>query len=339
MRRIVPVVFAVFVTLGYFAYRKDIEQARERISSKSQIVQTKCGPIEYATVGNGPPVLVVHGAGGGFDQGLEVARLLIERGFQVIAPSRFGYLRTPMPENRARLAETQADAHVCLLDALKLSKVAVFGVSAGAPSSMRFCLKRPERCSALVLMAPAYPATPTGEQRELSAFAQFFLETTLRSDFIFWALISIAPDTMTGMILATPPEDVKRTSPEEQVRVREMLWHILPVSRRADGLQYEAASIANAPSAAELKAIKTPTLLISAENDLFGTYAPAQTIAKQIPNARFIGYPTGGHLLVGHQAEVWREVGGFIKEQSKSKRGGKLRTPNLAVAEAVSPSP
>ena len=92
-----------------------------------------------------------------------------------------------------------------------------------------------------------------------------------------------------------------------------MLWHILPVSRRADGLRHEAASIANAPGAAEVKAIKTPTLLISAENDLFGTYAPAQSISKQIPNAHFIGYPTGGHVLVGHDVEVWREVGGFIR--------------------------
>ena len=314
IRDALGVLLVILAALVVFEYRSDVERARERVSSGSQIAQTKCGPIEYATAGSGPSVLVVHGAGGGFDQGLAVARLLVESGFQVIAPSRFGYLRTPMPEERERLAEMQADAHACLLDALKLSQVAVFGVSAGAPSSMRFCLKRPERCSALVLMVPAYPATPTGAQRELSTFARFFLETTLRSDFIFWALISIAPDTMTRMILATPPEDVKRTSPDEEARVREVLWHILPVSRRADGLRHEAASIANAPGAAELKALKTPTLLISAENDGFGTYAPAQAITKQIPNARFLGYPTGGHLLVGHDAEVGREVGGFIKD-------------------------
>ena len=199
--------------LVYSEYRKDIDQARKRVNSGSQIAQTNCGPIEYANAGNRPPVLVVHGAGGGFDQGLAVARLLVEGGFQAIARSRFGYLRTPMPENRDRLADTQADAHVCLLDTLKLSKVAVFGVSAGAPSSMRLCLKRQECCSALVLMAPAYPAAPTGEQRALSTFARFFLETTLRSDFICWALISIAPDTMTRMILATPPKDVKQQAP------------------------------------------------------------------------------------------------------------------------------
>ena len=138
--RVVLTVLIASLALVYFEYRKDIGQARDRVNSGSQIAQTNCGPIECATAGNGPPVLVVHGAGGGFDQGLEVARLLIESGFQVITPSRFGYLRTPMPE-RERLAETQADAHACLLDALKLSKVAVFGVSAGAPSSRPRCAR------------------------------------------------------------------------------------------------------------------------------------------------------------------------------------------------------
>ena len=226
------ILLVALIVFVYFQCQKDIDRARERMNL-ARLAETNCGPIEYATAGNGQPVLIVHGAGGGFDQGLAVARLLVEGGFQVIAPSRFGYLRTPMPENRDRLAEAQADAHVCLLDTLKLSKVTVFGVSAGAPSSMRLCLKRPERCAALVLMAPAYPGTPTGEQRELSTFARFFLDTALRSDFIFWALISIAPDTMTRMILATPPKDVKHASPDEQARVRAMLWDILLVSRRA----------------------------------------------------------------------------------------------------------
>jgi F420H(2)-dependent quinone reductase len=50
--------------LVYISYRRDIHQARERVSTGSQIVQTPCGAIEYALAGDGPPVLVVHGAGG-----------------------------------------------------------------------------------------------------------------------------------------------------------------------------------------------------------------------------------------------------------------------------------
>src|SRR5690242_8650438 len=126
--------FGVFV---YLEYSRDIRAARARISSGSEVINTSCGPIEYAEAGTGPAVLVIHGAGGGFDQGLDLAQPLIDAGFRVIAMSRFGYLRTPMPAVAS--PEAQADAHACLLGALKIGRVGVIGGSAGAPSAMQFC--------------------------------------------------------------------------------------------------------------------------------------------------------------------------------------------------------
>ncbi len=69
--RAVTILICLLVT-GLFAlvcanYQHDIHQARERILAGSKIVETPCGPIEYAVAGDGPPVLVVHGAGGGYD--------------------------------------------------------------------------------------------------------------------------------------------------------------------------------------------------------------------------------------------------------------------------------
>jgi pimeloyl-ACP methyl ester carboxylesterase len=93
--------------------------------------------------------LSVHGAGGGFDQGLELADPLARAGFRVIAVSRFGYLRTPLPP------DASAAAHACLLDALNIRRVAVLGTSAGGPSSMQFALRHPDRTAALVLLVPA----------------------------------------------------------------------------------------------------------------------------------------------------------------------------------------
>ena len=61
---------AVLVMWITIAYRDTLNAAQSRISTGSSIAQTQCGPIEYASRGQGPPILVVHGAGGGFDQGL-----------------------------------------------------------------------------------------------------------------------------------------------------------------------------------------------------------------------------------------------------------------------------
>lgn len=66
--------------------------------ASSQVIRTNSGPIEYTTVGDGYPVLVVHGAGGGYDQGLILAQFEGDD-FRRIAISRFGYLRTPLPAN------------------------------------------------------------------------------------------------------------------------------------------------------------------------------------------------------------------------------------------------
>jgi hypothetical protein len=53
-----------FLAAIYRAYRRDIRKARARISTGSSVVSTERGPIEYASIGDGAPLLVVHGAGG-----------------------------------------------------------------------------------------------------------------------------------------------------------------------------------------------------------------------------------------------------------------------------------
>lgn len=97
-------------------------------------------------------MLVVHGNGGGFDQGLGLAHDYLGEGFQVIAPSRFGCLRSPLPDGAT--VALQADAYACLLDALHIRQVAVFTTSAGVTSSLQFAMRQPERVTALVLHSP-----------------------------------------------------------------------------------------------------------------------------------------------------------------------------------------
>jgi 2-hydroxy-6-oxonona-2,4-dienedioate hydrolase len=300
----------------YF-YQRDIQQARARVASGSQIAQTPCGPIEYAVAGDGPPLLVVHGAGGGFDQGLDFAKLLAEGGFRVIAMSRFGYLRTPLPADAAPAA--QADAHACLLDALNIRRAAILGISAGAPSSLQFAIRHPQRTTALVLVVPgAYRPRSADDTRKMVAptGTEFVRDTALRLDFLFWAWIRLAPDSVTRVVLATDPALVASASREEQAEVAMVMEHILPVSPRRFGLLNEA-KVMSSLERYPLERISAPTLAISAQDDTYETYESARYTAAQIPRARFIGYPTGGHLLVGHGQEATAEITRFLKAQQK----------------------
>lgn len=309
----------------FLRYRRDLRRARAWASAGSRIVETPAGPIEYAIGGDGPPVLVVHGAGGGFDQGMFLAEPLVREGFRVIAPSRFGYLRTPLPADGSPAA--QADAHARLLDALDVPRAAVVGASAGAPSAMQFALRHPERAAALVLLVPlAYPARVERRRdgampKRAAVAARLVFDVALRSDFLFWLAGRIARPTVLRTVLGTPPEVVERAGPEERARVAGVLARILPISARRRGLLNEAA-IASALPRYALERIAAPTLVLSLEDDLYGTWDGARYSAEHIPGARFIGYPTGGHLWVGRQEEAMASVLAFLRGAEDRERAG-----------------
>lgn len=295
-------------------FKDDIAEARVRAAERSVVVQTACGPIEYQEAGQGLPVLMVHGSGGGHDQGMAFARPLAQHGMRVIAMSRFGYLRTPMPVDDS--AAAQADAHACLLDALGIQQAGVLGVSAGALSSMQLAIRHPDRVSALALVVPiAYkPDTQADSAPPISAWMQKVLLRLIGSDAVFWSALKVARDQVIKIVLATPPDQVAAASASEQARVTAMANHILPVSLRAEGLMADS-NPANARVPFTLEKVRAPTLLISARDDGYGTYANAQYTASQIAGAKFVGYEHGGHLLVGHDIAVRDElVQWFIKQ-------------------------
>ncbi len=299
------VLFAGLAVRSHF--EQDIAFAAKRAAQGSALVSTPCGPIEYQEAGAGIPLLVVHGSGGGHDQGMAYARPLVREGIRVIAMSRFGYLRTPMPADGS--PQAQADAHRCLLDALGIRQAAVLGISAGGPSAMQTAIRHPERVGALVLVVPITykPAILSDSFLPLAPWAERMLMRLIGSDFLFWAGLHIARDRVIRHVLATPPELLASASPAERARVHAMAESILPVSARAHGLRDDSVlGPGLAPYA--LESIRAPTLLISARDDGFGTYAGARYTAGRIAGARFIGFDAGGHLLVGHDAAVRAEI-------------------------------
>jgi 2-hydroxy-6-oxonona-2,4-dienedioate hydrolase len=303
---------AVASVVIHLSYRRELAAARERVAGGTVVV-TPCGPIEYAVAGQGQPVLVVHGAGGGFDQGLMLAAPLVERGYRVIAMSRFGYLRTPVPIDAS--AAAQAEAHACLLAALGIPRAGVIGASAGGPSALQLAIRHPERVSKLVLMVPAaFVPRPQGEAavRVPPGVAALF-DTALRSDFVFWALLRTAPNLMTRSLLGTPIEVIASASAGEQARVAKLLASILPVTPRRLGLLNDG-DVTTHLTRYELERIAAPTLAVSVADDLYGTYDVARYTAEQIPGARFVGYPSGGHVFVGRQDAVTTELSDFLRE-------------------------
>lgn len=298
-------------------FQRELQAQRQRVQLGSRVSHTACGVVEWAESGpaDAAPLLLLHGSGGGFDQGLALAQSLAPAGLRVIAPSRFGYLRTPLPDEPS--GERQADQLACLLDALGLRDVAVMGVSAGAVAALHFAVRHAPRTRALVLVVPAVyrpdAAVPT------PAWALRMLDAVLVADLPLWLLARLAPPLARRLVLATPAQAYAAANADERRRADAMLAQIQPVSPRRQGLLNDSR-LTTAAARVALEAIRAPTLSISARDDAFGTFESARYSAAHIAGARFLGFDHGGHLLLGHRAEVVTAVGALLGEAASRGR-------------------
>jgi len=291
------------------AFRESLRQADTRLAGLSSVIDTQAGTLEYAVAGDGPPLLMIHGTGGGFDQGLLFAAKIRDHGYSVVAPSRFGYLRSAFPDDAS--PAHQADVLVDLLDHLGIDRLPVVGGSVGALTAAEFALRHPDRCSHLGLLVPAANLTDR-DPVEFTALQRLAVSAVLGSDFSFWALSRLAPGQMIRTLLATDPALLKMVTEDEQQRAATILDRIYPISRKADGLRTDGFW-AGTPFPTTFERIAVPTLVLSCEDDLFGTAATARILADRIPGAELLIFPTGGHIWLGRDAEVAGALTAFIR--------------------------
>jgi pimeloyl-ACP methyl ester carboxylesterase len=315
---------------AYARYRKEMDALRADLDTESTIAETDFGDIEYAEQGQGKPALVIHGAGGGYDQGLIIGRDLGE-GFRVIAPSRFGYLKTPVPAEP--LPAAQADAHAALLDFLGVQRAVVVGASAGAPSAIELALRHPERVSALILLVPRTYDPVQAVGADQSAPSQAVLRLIERgADFPFWLATRLQRSAVVRFLGVRPCLEAA-ASPEERARVDEIIESIQPLSERVRGIEIDSATDIDPWP---LQRIQLPTLIISAKDDLFRTLPGAQFTADHIPEAELHVLEEGGHLMVGQTAQVRSWIGDFLRRNAEPKPKPR-RTRERHVAKVLEP--
>ena len=272
--------------LTYRRYRRDMSLAYRRISNGGKTIETACGPIQYAEFGEGAPLLIVHGAGGGYDQGAYLARL-IGGDFHWVAPSRFGFLGSPVPEGADSVQ--QADAYACLLDVLGVDRVGVVGVSMGGPSSLLFALRYPQRTTSLVLISAASHAIPRRPAILDSLFKVFL------NDFVFWSLVRVSPQSLLAA-LGVPPEVQKHLPAEDVARMNAFLKSIEPMGARRSGQNLEQHM--SEYDAQQIRNIRAPALVLHAPDDTLVAFEQGGFAARSIAGAQLIPMEEGGHLAL-----------------------------------------
>ena len=292
-------------------YRKDLNKNLQRVqNTPMKLITTELGLIEYIDIGEGQPVLLVHGIAGGADQAADMAKEYLGEGFRIIGVNRFGYLNSPLPFNSSPTA--QADLYAALLDKLSITKIVIAGTSAGGPSVLQFAIRHPERCSALVLWSMAVP----GNQIP-SKWASFGLKTFFQSNFLLWMMMKFFPKKMHNM-MGEPTPILKTMSPSQKEWLNKIMWSLFPTSVRINGIMNDIqVSNPNLNRNYPLEKIKSPALMIHAMDDPMPAFDLAKQMAARIPNAEFMPVSSGGHLLIGHTDEVRNKINQFIKLHSQ----------------------
>jgi 2-hydroxy-6-oxonona-2,4-dienedioate hydrolase len=300
---ILTMVSVIIIIYLYEGYQSDMAAAQESIAiGGSQVIDTTAyGPLEYADVGSGYLVLVIHGAGGGYDQGLILSKMLLDDNeFRVIAPSRFGFLNTPLPDNNGSNKSSfaaQADAYADLLDNLNIEKVAVVGFSAGGPSSIEFALRHHDKISALVLVSAVVHQEPPMEFIDNVVHNGLF-----KSDFAFWFMGKYLEPQLLSF-LGVNPETQAELSPEERSWISETFIPSMDlISKRQPGMLNDRINFESIDYSIEQ--INLPTLVVNAKDDTLVNSSHSLYAVEKIPNAQHIEFDSGGHVLLGHHQDT-----------------------------------
>lgn len=265
-------------------------------ATSTQVIETTAGPVEYSdSGGDGPAVLFVHGSPGGWDQGELMSRFLVTAGLRVVAPSRPGYLATPLTEDRSTPAQ-QALLHAALMEQLGLDRYGVACWSGGGPSTYQLAIDQPDRVAAVVAFAAvSQPYTFEHPSQESALFGR-------PGAWLLRQLAHHAPHSTVKMLVteegdlskADAKDLVARIWDDEGTRQWVLDWAATVSGARAAGFDNDRRCFPAIEL--DLGAVQAPVLLVHADTDSDVPHSHSEHAASQLPHSELLTIRNGTHI-------------------------------------------
>lgn len=285
-----------------------------------RIIATRLGVVEFAISGEGPAILLLHGAMGGYDQSLLLGRAAVGTSeFRLIAVSRPGYLGTPLGAGES--PEQQADLCAALLDALEIPQAAAIAISGGGQCALQFALRYPDRCWAIVMIS--------------ACSSRINVRLPFRFHLMKWmAHIPWLVEAMRKKAAASPAAAAQRTIADAALRARTLddpeagpllrESQMIPMDRMALRMPGTENDIRQSrlPFDYPLEQVRVPALLVHGTADQAVPFARAVSLESRAPNAEMLTIEGGEHVsLFTHLHEIRMLVGQFLSLHAPSMRG------------------
>lgn len=268
---------------------------------KVKIAHTRFGDVQYCVEGIGLPVIVSHGSGGGYDQGLFLARRFFPDN-KIIAVSRFGYLKSDLPKEPTN--KNQAEVFKAVMEQEKIDSAYIAGLSSGGPSAIEFAIKFPKECKGLIMIcAVSVPTLKRGVK------VNALLKLMVRKDYLYDLVTFIFKNILTQMF-GMSKKLVDRLTEEEKEFMTAIIEVTKPVSQRYKGIVNDW----NLPriNEEEFGNIKTKTLVIHSIDDKLVSLEDALYTAETIKGADKLIFEDGGHLMFTNHSTIRQKNKSFI---------------------------
>jgi pimeloyl-ACP methyl ester carboxylesterase len=253
--------------------------------------------IYYEIHGQGPQTLVlIRGLGSNltawYEQVPEFARH-----FRVLVFDNRGAGRRDKPDAPYSIAQMAADT-VGLLDALKLDRVALLGISMGGMIAQEFALAHQQRLSSLVLACTHFGGPETVNAKPAIVEALVMGENA-------------SPDQRRLQVRSAFTEDAIANRPEiierhDKMRAR----YLIPTF----AFQRQLEAVVGFNASARLGSLRVPTMVMTGTDDVLVPPENSRLIEQRIPGAMLKELP-GAHLFfTEYPGEFNRTVIDFVKD-------------------------
>jgi len=229
--------------------------------------------VSYVTEGQGPPLVMLHGAMsmGTHDWGAQ--RPLLRADFTLYMPDARGHQRTRYEVREGWSREMLVDDALAFADALGLPRFHLMGLSMGAGTAMCLASRHPERVLSLIAVSPILEREPA------ASVARRLMD----------------PEAMLRSEPAWSAEQAQRHDPHQGPDA----WQRLLAAIRDDTQRLTPLT----PE--ELRRIRVPAMLAVGDRDPWVSLEQAVRAKRQLTDAGLLVVPACGHVVEAERPSVF----------------------------------